>query len=74
MVFPDIVFKGCQVTDGSNIKMWQTIDKHAGFFFEANNEGIYRVRREIPIMGKVVLRKFSNEWKACSYWGRIRSL
>lgn len=54
--------------------MWQVIDKYAGFFFETNNEGIYRVRREIPMLGKVIWRKFSNERKACAYWGRIRSL
>ena len=54
--------------------MWQVIDKHFKFSFETNNEGIYRVRREIPIVGKIVWRKFSNECKACSYWGRIRSL
>lgn len=54
--------------------MWQVIDKYAGFFFETNNEGIYRVRREIPIVGKVSWKKFRDEWKACAYWGRIRSL
>lgn len=54
--------------------MWQVIDKHSGFSFEANNEGIYRVRREIPIIGKKVWKKFRDERKACAYWGRIRSL
>lgn len=56
--------------------MWQVIDKYAVFSFEAsaNNEGIYRVRREIPMIGEVVWKKFNNEKKACSYWGRIRSL